>query len=69
LLTVDRGFGHQQNLTGRSIAVILFRVPNNRLPTMKALAPDVLALLPTVQPGQLYEVSPPLSPPASPPPP
>ena len=39
LLTVDRGFGHQQNLTGRSIAVILFRVPNNRLPTMKALAP------------------------------
>jgi len=56
LLTVDKGFRHQQNLAGRSLSVILMRVRNNRLPTLAALAPDVLALLPTVQPGRLYEV-------------
>src|SRR5262249_58185375 len=47
-LTVDRGFLHQQNLAGRSISVILIRVPNNRLATIAALAPDILALLPPV---------------------
>ena len=68
-LTVDRGFRHQQNLAGRSIAVILISVPNNRLTTMTALAPDILALLPTVKPGRLYEVPAPLSPPVPPTPP
>lgn len=63
LTTVDRGFRHQQNLAGRSISVILMRVRNNRLPTLVALVPDVLALLPTVQPGQLYEVPLPAAPP------
>jgi predicted nuclease of predicted toxin-antitoxin system len=67
LLTVDKGFRHQQNLAGRSISVILMRVRNNRLPTLVALAPDVLALLPTVQPGQLYEVPLPAAPPVPPP--
>lgn len=66
-LTVDRGFGHQQNLAGRSISVILMRVPNNRLPTMTALVPAVLALLPTIQPGQLYEIPTPAAPSAPPP--
>jgi predicted nuclease of predicted toxin-antitoxin system len=68
-LTVDRGFGHQQNLAGRSLSVVLMRVSNNRLPTVAALAPDVLALLPRVQPGQLYEVPTSASSSAPPPPP
>lgn len=68
LLTVDKGFRHQQNLAGRSISVILLRVRNNRLPTLVAFIPDVLTLLPTIQPGQLYEIPlPAAAPPPSPP--
>jgi hypothetical protein len=67
LLTIDKGFRHQQNLAGRTIAGILMRVPNNRLATMAALVPDVLNLLPAVHPGQLYEVPAPATP-SSPPP-
>jgi predicted nuclease of predicted toxin-antitoxin system len=66
LLTVDKGFRHQQNLAGRPISVILMRVRNTRLSTLVALLPDVLALLPTVQPGRLYEVQVPAAPPPPP---
>ena len=31
LLTADQGIEHEQNLTGRNIAIILFRVKSNRL--------------------------------------
>lgn len=55
-LTVDKGFRHQQNLGRRPIAVILMLVVKNRFAELAPLAPDVLALLPTVQPGRLYEV-------------
>lgn len=62
LLTVDKGFRHQQNLASRSVSVILMRVRNNRLPTLAALMPDVVALLPMIQPGRLYEVPLPAAP-------
>ena len=31
LLTMDQGIEYQQNLTGRSIAIIIFRTKSNRL--------------------------------------
>jgi predicted nuclease of predicted toxin-antitoxin system len=65
LLTVDKGFRHQQNLAGRPISVVLMRVGDTRLPALVALVPEVVALLPTVQPGQLYEVQMPAAPPSS----
>ena len=55
-LTVDKGLKYQQNMTGRHIAVITLRARNNRLATHAPLMPQVLALLPTVQPGQVYLV-------------
>jgi hypothetical protein len=66
LLTVDKGFRYQQTLSGRPIAVVLMRARDNRLTTLRALVPDVLAFLPTVQPGQLYEVPTPIPPPPLP---
>jgi predicted nuclease of predicted toxin-antitoxin system len=68
LLTVDKGFRNQQHLAGRPISVVLMRARDNRLSTLQALLPDVLALLPTIQPGQLYEIPAPAQPPALPPP-
>ena len=56
LLTTDKGFKYQQNFTGRNIAVITLRAVNNRMEILIPLMPQVLALLPTVQPGQVYVV-------------
>ena len=55
-LTVDKGIKYQQNFIGRNIAVITLRGRNNRIETHAPLMPQVLALLPTVQPGQVYFV-------------
>lgn len=56
LLSTDKGIKYQQNFTGRDIAVIVLRTKDNRMPTLIPLMPKVLALLPTVQPGQVYFV-------------
>ncbi len=55
-LTVDKGIKYQQNFTGRDIAVITLRGRNNKIETHAPLMPQVLALLPTVQPGRVYLV-------------
>ena len=55
-LTVDKGIKYQQNFAGRQIAVITLRGPNNKIETHIPLMPQVLALLPMVQPGQVYLV-------------
>jgi len=56
LLSTDKGIKYQQNFTDRDIAVIVLRTKDNRMPTLIPLMPKVLALLPTVQPGQVYFV-------------
>ncbi len=56
LLTMDKNMKYQQNFTGRDIAVVAFRAKNNRIETLTSLMPEVLALLPTVQAGQVYAV-------------
>lgn len=58
LLTGDKNLRHQQNLRGRDIALIVLLVRRNILQTMAPLMPQVLALLPTVQPGQVYFAEP-----------
>ncbi len=55
-MTVDKGIKHQQNMAGRTIAVITLRAFDNRIETHAPLMPQVLALLPTVEPGQVYTI-------------
>jgi hypothetical protein len=55
-LTMDKGIKYQQNFTGRNIAVITLRGRDNRIETHTPLMPQVLTLLPTIQPGQVYFV-------------
>jgi len=55
-LTVDQGIEYQQNLAGRSIAIIIFRTKSNRL---KDLLPHVsvcLAHIQSVQPGEIVRI-------------
>jgi uncharacterized protein DUF5615 len=55
-LTIDRGFEYEQNLSTRSIAVIIVRAKSNR---MRDLLPHVaacLAVLRSVKSGELVRV-------------
>jgi hypothetical protein len=61
LLTFDQNLPHQQNLSGRKIAVVVLVVPNKRLNTILPLVPALLALLPIVQLGQAYRIETPPS--------
>ncbi len=56
LLTVDQGFGHQQNLAGRNIAVIIFRTKSIALEELLPHIPACLGVLETIQPGQTVEI-------------
>lgn len=53
-LTTDQSLPNQQNMRGRVIAVIVLAAVNNKPETLFPLMPQVEALLPTVQLGQLY---------------
>ena len=58
LLTSDRNIKYQQNMTGRSISILILRAKSNRmkdlLPLMSACAEALLS----IQAGQVVEVGP-----------
>jgi|SRR5208283_3039093 len=56
LLTVDQGFGHQQNLAGRSIALLIFRTKSIALGELLRHVPACLAVLQTIEPGEIAEI-------------
>ncbi len=56
LLTVDQNISHQQNMTERSIAIVILIVPDNTVTTLLPLIPELLTLLPTVKPGNIYYI-------------
>jgi len=53
LLTVDQGIEYEQNLTGRKVAIIIFRTKSSRLQDLLQLVPACLAHLESIQPGQI----------------
>jgi hypothetical protein len=55
-ITGDRNLSFQQNLSGFSIAVLVLKAGSIRLVHTRPLMPKVLALLPSVQPGQVIVV-------------
>lgn len=54
LLTADKNLRYQQNLQGRTLAIIVF--PSNRLSVIKQLASQITAVVPTIAPGTLIEL-------------
>lgn len=55
-LTVDQGIEYQQNLTGRKLAIIIFRPKSNRLHDLLQLVPACLARMESIQPGQIVSI-------------
>jgi len=55
-LTVDQGIEYQQNLTGRSIAIIIFRTKSNRLKDLLPHVPACLGYIESIQPGQIVRI-------------
>ena len=55
-VSLDQGIEFQQNLTGRSIAVILLRAKSNRLADLIPLVGKILISLSSIEPGLLVRI-------------
>ncbi len=55
-VTIDKNIRHQQNLTGRNIAVLIIRTVSNDLDDIRPHIPQALAALKTIRPGQFVDV-------------
>jgi predicted nuclease of predicted toxin-antitoxin system len=56
LITVDRNIRHQQNLIGRTIAVVIMEASSNSPQNLLPLVSEVEKILSIVQPGSFYSV-------------
>jgi hypothetical protein len=57
IVTVDQNMPYQQNLTGRTISLIVLCAPTNRMSTLKPLIPAALSALASIQLGQVVVIS------------
>jgi len=53
-LTADKNLRHQQNLQGRTLAIIVF--PSNKLSIIKQRATQIAAVVLTMKPGTVVEL-------------
>lgn len=53
-VTADQNLRYQQNLSGRTLAILV--LPSNQVPLVTRLVPAVEALLATIQPGTVVDV-------------
>ena len=58
LLTSDRNIKYQQNMTGRSVSILILRAKSNRMKDLLPLMPSCAEALLSIQPGRLVEVGP-----------
>jgi len=56
-ITVDKNLVKQQQLAGRRLAVVVLRVPSNKIEDISPLVPQVMALLADFKPGTVTVVS------------
>src|SRR5579862_2840556 len=55
-LTMDKGLEYQQNLAGRKIGIIIFRVKSNRLVDLRPHLTECLNLIRLIRPGQVIRI-------------
>ena len=55
-LTTDQGLEYQQNLSGRRIAIIVFRAKSNRLSDILPHIQECLMHMASIQPGQTIKI-------------
>ena len=56
LVTMDRNFEYQQNLTKTGLGVIVLNAPSSRIEDIRPLAPSVDQALAGLRPGQVLQV-------------
>ncbi len=56
-LTIDGNMRYQQNMSGRSFALIVLTAQDNTIETLLPLMPQVLAVLPSLAPGQIVKIA------------
>lgn len=56
LLTLDKNLPYQQNLDTKLIAVLIVRVPSNRIQDLLPVVPECLAALAAIQPRQVVRI-------------
>jgi predicted nuclease of predicted toxin-antitoxin system len=56
LVTLDRNIPHQQHVSGRRLAVILLRVPDQTPEAFRALVPALIQAIGEAKPGEVREV-------------
>jgi len=54
-ITTDKNLRHQQNLTGRKLAVL--QLPTNQVPIVETLIPDIEAQLKQIQAGDFVSLA------------
>jgi predicted nuclease of predicted toxin-antitoxin system len=57
LLTMDQGVEHQQNLTNRRMALLVFVARSNQLEDLRPLVPEAVAMLESMEPGTIVRVA------------
>lgn len=55
-LTLDKGFEYEQNLAGRTIAVLILRAKSSQIDDLLPLVPRCLAELRSIKSGQLVRI-------------
>jgi predicted nuclease of predicted toxin-antitoxin system len=58
LLTSDRNIKYQQNMTGRSVSILILCAKSNRMKDLLPLLPACGETLRSVKPGEVVEVGP-----------
>jgi hypothetical protein len=56
LMTVDQNIPDQQNLAGRTISILIFCGPTNRLRELEPLVPSAISALGSIEPGQVWRI-------------
>ena len=56
ILTADKSIQRQQTIIGRSISLIVLRASDNRRATHLPMMAEVLAVLTTIQSGEVIEI-------------
>ena len=60
LITVDQNLRYQQNLVGRSLAIV--ELPTNRLPVLRTMVAQIASAVTSAAPGSFIQVAMPTPP-------
>ena len=55
-VTMDKGLEYEQNLAGRSIAILILRAKSNRLADLLPLVPDLLSTVTLARKGETHRI-------------